>query len=352
MLYSLLAIGALLCPLSRPVATMNTGAQATASEHIVHVYDIGSLTGHDGLKALEPTLSNPQAQQADLRKAFDEYLRIEENIPFEVTPESIAKNIERFMTPAPSPELRTLRLSGSQLAVLATPSEHAWIQRYLEAAGRKDILIDISVSLFSLEPGSFAALEIDPSTKGMSVESAEAMIAKISALDSSELVTAPRVTIHPGAKAVVSVGNQIAYVKDCEINLIGDPEQEVVTPVIEKILVGFSLTTRALPIGAETTAVRADITWSQLRGPLSKVERNFGESKAKVTIHTPDLVVATMETRFDIETDGAILVTGTDDGGSGPDAKPRELLAVISAQQLQAMPADWTPEEPEPGKSK
>lgn len=342
MLHAIIALGPLLFPAASDSPLGVEPLQEIAFKTTVRVYDIGELTGQNKLAALEATLSDPGSNQAALREALKEYARVQKNLHEQETGETgetIMANIERFMPPTPGPKFEAVLLSRSQLAVAATTREHAWIESYLRSASRTNVLVDISVTMFDLERGSLKALGIAESPNGMAVPSAEAVKAKISALESAKVVTAPRLTVNPGAKASLSVWNQTAYVKDCEVKLIGDPPREVIDPMVEKFTTGLTLLTRALPISDTHTAVHADVEWSQLRH-LSEVAKTFGESKTPVTIQLPELVELNAVARFDISSGAAIVVTGIDPGREGSDADPREFVTVITATQLEALAED------------
>jgi hypothetical protein len=339
MLHAIIALGALLFPAASDSRLEVEPPQEVAFESTVRVYDIGELTGQNELAALQATLSDPSTEQVALRVALKEYAQVQKKLRELDTGETIMANIERFMPPTPGPEFEAVLLSRSQMAVAATTREHAWIEGYLRAASRTNVLVDISVTMYDLERGSLKALGIAESPNGVVVPSAEVVKAKISALESAKVVSAPLLTVNPGAKASLSVWNQTAYVKDCEVKMIGDPPREVIDPVVEKFTTGLTLLTRALPISDTHTAMHADVKWSQLRH-LSEVTKTFGESKTPVTIQLPELVELNAVARFDISFGAAIVVTGIDPGREGSGAGPREFVTVITATQLEAVAED------------
>ncbi len=337
MLHPIIALGALLCPNEVPTFETVSAIQEATLESSVRIYDVGAWTGHAELAALEVSLVDPKADQATLRSALKKFAAAQEKLRGHDTPESILRNIERFLPTTPGPDFQAIALSRGLLAITATPKEHAWIDSYLEVASRTNTLVDLTVTVYKLEIGSLKALGIDEAPNGASIPSAKALKAKITALESAEVVSAPRITVNPGARANVQMYGKTAYVKDCEVKLIGDPAREVIDPIIEEVTTGLLVDARALPISDEQTAVHAEVTWTQMRH-LREMKRTFGTSKTPVTIQLPELVEMKAAARFDVAANAAILITSIDRGGDGSDGRLKELVTVIMAEQVETLP--------------
>ncbi len=123
-----------------------------------------------------------------------------------------------------------------------------------------------------------------------------------------ETVTAPRVTVNNGARANVSVLNQVAYVQDFDVQIA--QAASIADPIIKVIQDGVILDVRPV-VSADLQYITLELrpTIAQLQRPIREAPTTLGTSNS-VTIQLPEVEIQRVRTSIPIPDGGTVLLGG------------------------------------------
>ncbi len=318
-----------------PLREVATAVDATPKAHL-SVYDISDLTGARELDELRAAVTQDDLAQSVRVAAFEKYMSLMEKGAAKGAAKSIVEAIEIFIDPPAGADFRVASTEPGELTVVATGQQHEWVQQYLEASRKFNGLIDIETKLYKLPHGHLDQLVDGRSGSVLDQPALQKLLRLIEGLDGVELVTAPRVVVHAGARANLSVLEQTAYIKDYELTLLPDLGQELADPVIDVLQTGVVLDIRAVPID-DRLAVKAAFSYSTAEKPIRSQELRLGAGGQVVTIQLPEVRSTKASARFDLADAATIAIATVDPGGGDDDADGgHDILLLIKATRLEA----------------
>ncbi|MEM8711455.1 MAG: hypothetical protein AAGG01_10920 [Planctomycetota bacterium] len=123
-----------------------------------------------------------------------------------------------------------------------------------------------------------------------------------------ETVTAPRVTVNNGARANVSVLNQVAYVQDFDVQIA--QAASIADPIIKVIQDGVILDVRPV-VSADLQYITLELrpTIAELQRPIREQPTTLGTQNS-VTIQLPEVEIQRVRTSIPIPDGGTVLLGG------------------------------------------
>ncbi len=137
----------------------------------------------------------------------------------------------------------------------------------------------------------------------------EMILTAVSKSERVELVTAPQILIYNTARANISVLNQVAYVKDFDVEIAMG--SSIADPIIGVVEDGVVLDVRPA-VSADRRFVVLDLrpTVAQLRRPIQTFTTSLGVSGNSVTIHLPELDITKVRTTIPMPDGSTVLLGG------------------------------------------
>ena len=123
-----------------------------------------------------------------------------------------------------------------------------------------------------------------------------------------ETVTAPRITVNNGARANVSVLNQVAYVQDFDVQIA--QAASIADPIIKVIQDGVILDVRPV-VSADLQYITLELrpTIAELQRPIREQPTTLGTQNS-VTIQLPEVEIQRVRTSIPIPDGGTVLLGG------------------------------------------
>lgn len=136
----------------------------------------------------------------------------------------------------------------------------------------------------------------------------ELVLRAISKSERIELVTAPRITVHNTSRANLSVLNQVAYIKDFDVEIA--QAASIADPIVEVIQDGVILDVRPV-VSADRRFVTLELrpTIAQLKRPIEERVTTLG-SQNSVTIMLPEVEIQRVRTSVPLPDGGTVLLGG------------------------------------------
>lgn len=136
----------------------------------------------------------------------------------------------------------------------------------------------------------------------------ELILRAISKSERIELVTAPRITVHNTSRANLSVLNQVAYIKDFDVEIA--QAASIADPIVEVIQDGVILDVRPV-VSADRRFVTLELrpTIAELKRPIEERVTTLG-SQNSVTIMLPEVEIQRVRTSVPLPDGGTVLLGG------------------------------------------
>jgi hypothetical protein len=136
----------------------------------------------------------------------------------------------------------------------------------------------------------------------------ELILRAISKSERIELVTAPRITVHNTSRANLSVLNQVAYIKDFDVEIA--QAASIADPIVEVIQDGVILDVRPV-VSADRRFVTLELrpTIALLKRPIEERVTTLG-SQNSVTIMLPEVEIQRVRTSVPLPDGGTVLLGG------------------------------------------
>jgi hypothetical protein len=241
-----------------------------------------------------------------------------------VATQNLADAARRYMQPAFEPDNEQLSApsEGSLLATLR-PDQQAWLTSFLEVQRRTTGLVEISCEVFKGPRGVFREIGLTaPST----VLEDQARVAAFRAQADEHKVdrmTSPRIAAMNGAKASLSVLDQVAYIQDWKLRIVEPGPQEIAEPTINIVQDGYVASMCATAIDDRTYGLDLSFVSSKLERPMQTRKIRLSATNDKeVEIGVP--VVAKIS--FDA---GLVLADGASVVFTTASPKPDKDLAIV-----------------------
>ena len=136
----------------------------------------------------------------------------------------------------------------------------------------------------------------------------EMILRAVNKSERAELVTAPRVLVFNTARANIAVMNQVAYVKDFDVEIA--QAASIADPIIDVIQDGVVLDVRPV-VSADRKFILMELrpTVATLRRPIQEIATTLG-SQNSVTIQLPELDLQRVRTTVPMPDGGTVMLGG------------------------------------------
>jgi Flp pilus assembly secretin CpaC len=136
----------------------------------------------------------------------------------------------------------------------------------------------------------------------------ELILRAVSKSERVQLVTAPRVLVFNTARANLTVLNQVAYVRDYDIEIAQGAS--IADPLIDVVQDGVILDVKPV-VSADRRFITLEVrpTVAELRRPIAELATGLG-SQTAVTIQLPELEISRVRTTLPIPDGGTVLLGG------------------------------------------
>ncbi|MEZ6016062.1 MAG: hypothetical protein R3F49_13160 [Planctomycetota bacterium] len=302
--------------------------EANANDTLV-IYDIADLTGQDRLDALARDITSGTLSEETKIAALDRYVELIESGATQRKAESLAQSIRDLIEPtlrAASQQVRLLNRGA--LTVVGNAAQHAWVDRFLGAARRFDGMIDIQTRILRVPSGALGDLVGGRTGKVLNDADLEALLRAIQKDEGCVEMTAQRLLVAPYERAECSVLDQTAYVRDFELTVLPDRQEEIVDPIIDVLQTGLLVSMRAVPLDGGRLQVRCELNFSSAARPFREHEVRIGALGSTLTIQLPEVSSVKANARFDIAPGQSMVMGTVDPGGAGKKGSSDVLIIL------------------------
>ncbi len=124
-----------------------------------------------------------------------------------------------------------------------------------------------------------------------------------------ELVTAPHITVFNTARSNLTVMNQVAYIKDFDVEIA--QASSIADPIIAVVQDGVILDVRPV-VSADRRFITLELrpTVAELKRPITQFSTSLGVSGNSVAIHLPELEISRVRTSVPMPDGGTVLLGG------------------------------------------
>lgn len=323
---------ALLAPAQEPVLRDHP---ATAADTSFLAYGVGDLTGAAELGAppfgeIEPGRTLQFLGSGWLESWEAHAARVAQ---VEARAESLANEVRDYV----AIDAKNVHVvTPGVLAVLGTAEEHAALARFLEwqRAMAESVLVEAEV--WTAAAGTLTQLGFGGQSL-LSPEGRDPLVQRLLAAE-AERIQAPRILLNPSSRrGTVSVGDQIAYIRDFDVEHDPRTRTTVADPVIDVVFDGLLLDVRITPLEADTLGASVELKLSRVTRPIPTREIELAPNASPVTLQEPDVRTTSVRTRVRMPDGHTAVLLAPDPEGEG------ELVLLLTLSRLDARETPWEP---------
>ena len=307
---------------------LTTVDETASQDRRIRIIDVADLTGADRLDALRKAVENDLLDEEVRYAALERYLDLIETGEMDRRVQSLVEAIETFCVPNTA-GLRIGIPSPGVLIVAASESVHTWIDQFLASMRRFDGQILIAIEIFKVDAGTAAS--VWEGRTGVLLDEAHLGDLIVTLKGAAERVNAPKVLTNPAQHASLVMGEQIAYIKDFEFTVLPGRDVEIADPVIDVIQTGTSIDVIAVPVGDGRLAVEIEFAEATAETPFREFTTTLGRAISPVTVQLPEVRVAKVDARFELDPGSAIALSIKD-----PDDETKDIIVVMKASRIEA----------------
>ena len=338
---TLLASFLVATPLAQEVLPNEPANAPEVNDVSVVTYDVGDLTGAQELRDLRDSVVRDDLPQVVRRAALDRYVELLETRSVSTATEELVGAIETFIDPPVSILLNKVVASGpGEITIAGSDVQHAWVESFLEATRGFEGLVDFQMRIYEVPVGRLDTLVEGRSGTILAAPDVEPLLEQLKEMGDADVLMVPRVLAHAGSTSNIRAGEQTAYVKDYELTVLPDLQQEVADPIVDIVETGVAIDLRAIPVGPDSLSVHVDFRYSVAERPFPARTVRAGAAGTQFTIQSPEVRVAKATARFDLAPGSAVVMATVDPGREVGEA-PKDLLFVLQAARVEE--ADVSP---------
>lgn len=306
----------------------------------VSMYSVEELTGAVELRELRESVIRDDIPQSVRRVALDRYAELLESGAVTEATQGLVDSILAFVQPPMTGKDQRILVSGpGEMTVSGTAKQHHWIEEHLVSRGGEVGQVDFEMRLYEVPAASLKELVGERSGTILKPGMAADFMAGLAVRKDVDLLMLPRVLVNDGAAASIASMEQTAYVKDYELTVLPDLEQEVADPIIDVMQTGTMIDLRAIPIADNGLAVLVEFQHLTVESPIEARSIPIGAGGHEVTVQVPVVRKANANARFDLAP-GAAVVLATVDPATTDTDQPRGLILLLQAERVTAVDAD------------
>lgn len=224
------------------------------------------------------------------------------------------------------------------LAVVGTVKEHAALAEFLvwQRAMAESVFVEAEV--WTTAAGTREELGLGGQAL-VSAEELDALRQRLSASD-AERIQAPKILLGPSSRVgKIQVGEQVAYIRDFDVEHDPATQTTVADPVIDVAFDGLTLEIRVTPLAGESLGASVELRLSKLTRPIATREIEVTPNGPPVTIQEPDIRTTSVRTRVQtLDGETAVLVA-PDPEGEG------DLVLLLTLSRLEMREAPGIPDD-------
>jgi hypothetical protein len=307
--------------LSVPLLSIAVAAQ----EPTVRLFDIGNLLPEAAAGASTSVQPEPGAAGSLRRVPVEESAPVGEIAPADASAadEQPRANLERFLRtfvePPLTPDEDVRVLGRRQLAVLGRPAQHAWVEALLAQqrnAGEQAILLDVRVLEASREAFAERFLpwfgNVDPQQKLQTIlppgQGVDQWLAEVLGDVRVESVAAPRVLGLPLRRCEISAGETLHYVRDYEVEFVGEQRRHVARAITADIFDGCRISAICAVLADGTIGVDFEYVRNVVDRPMPKFTTSLAGDDTPLTIDLPSATTQHLQQRLALPDGGLAML--------------------------------------------
>ncbi|MHC4262686.1 MAG: hypothetical protein ACYSWX_09210 [Planctomycetota bacterium] len=322
-------------PLAQEIVPTEPRIALEVNDVSVVTYDVGDLTGAQELRDLRDSVVRDDIPQVVRRAALDRYVELLETRSVSTATEDLVGAIETFIDPPASSQLNKVVASGpGEITVAGSDVQHAWVESFLEASRGFEGLVDFQMRIYEVPVGRLDTLVQGRSGTILAAPDVAPFLEQLEEMGDADVLMVPRVLAHAGSASNIQAVEQTAYVKDYELTVLPDLQQEIADPIIDVLPTGVAIDLRAVPVGPDSLSVHVDFRYSVAERPFPTRTVRVGAAGNELTIQLPEVRVAKATARFDLAPGSAVVMATVDPGREDGEA-PRDLLFVLQAARVE-----------------
>lgn len=224
-------------------------------------------------------------------------------------------------------------LGHEHLSVLGRPAQHAWVERFLKnLTGRKDAIATIDAVVLKATPEVFEDLEIGGETRVLDGEAAAAFRAALvepdgAPRDGLDQLNAPRLSLQSLQRAEMSALEQVAYLRDYDIEALPDGSL-VADPKVDTVEAGMKMDGSFVAVDEKKVGVTWHVRIQDLKRPIPEFETTIPGTKAPLKIQLPQVQVVDFGADVALGV-GALAVV------PGPELRGDRVVLLLSVSRIE-----------------
>ncbi len=232
--------------------------------------------------------------------------------------ERIAGFIRTFVEPALAADEDIQPLGTQYLAMLARPEHQAWLERLLQQWKIDRYKVGISIQILVDRSPEFINRHFGTWLKGASLSESVSHVlsdpAKITGLrrslmrdPESESMTAPELEVLPLREAQLSIGQQLAYIKDYEIKRQADGSKKAIA-IPGHLFDGLEVTAIAAVVAENDIVLDFELCARSVEKPIRQFSTELEPGGKKYRIDLPEWRVLKLEQKLRMQDGGMAIV--------------------------------------------
>jgi hypothetical protein len=235
----------------------------------------------------------------------------------------LAGIIGLFVQPPLRQNLESVQpLKAGILAALLRGEQHDWVRRFLELQRReKGVLFLFEARILSLPPG--VAEELGVQASHSRLEEPPDLFVERAVDAGGNVLTSPRLLVHSGQRATLSVSNPVAYIKERNVVTVEPGGVTLVDPVIDVIQEGVLFEGMGVLVRPDVVGLDFSLTVTDIERPIPTIEGPHG------AISTPIVHTREVASRLAMALDATMVVPIGEEGG-------KDLVLLLTVGRVHA----------------
>jgi hypothetical protein len=200
----------------------------------------------------------------------------------------------RFCEPALDPKFERIQpdAQGFLIAYLQ-PAQHDWLTKFIALQGDPALawIAEVNAHIYTVPEGALVKMNLQGSATLLADTAAIQTMRDTLVARGAEAVVSPKISFFPNQSSNISVLNEVAYIKNYELQIIEPGSVEIADPIVDVIKEGQVMNIRALQVGEELYGL-------EIESLISEIERPIPTKKFKLSpLHPNEVEVGMPQVR-------------------------------------------------------